>query len=66
MLFFRLNDEIINFVMKMLQDLDEEICKLDTSRKSSHFFSSFFVSQLLQLQDMKGNRGKYNYAAVKR
>ena len=52
--------------MKMLQDLDEEICKLDTSRKSSHFFSSFFVSQLLQLQDRKGNRGNYNYAAVKR
>ena len=55
-----INDEIINFYMCLLQDRDKILTELSNcSRKSSHFFSCFFISSLLR-------SGEYNYNNVKR
>jgi sentrin-specific protease 1 len=55
-----LNDEVINFYMKLLQERDDRRCQADCSRKASHFFLSFFITKLLD-----GSTG-YNYDAVRR
>jgi hypothetical protein len=54
-----LNDEIVNYYMGLLQKWDKNLCNLDTTRRQSHFFNLFFMSQLLQ-------EGEYKYANVKR
>ena len=54
-----LNDEIINYYMKMLQEWDKRLCETDPTRKPSHFFNLYFMSKLLQ-------NDKYTYANVKR
>jgi hypothetical protein len=42
-----LNDEIINFYhLVILEDKDEVMCSLDSTRTKSHFFGSFFLQQL--------------------
>jgi Ulp1 family protease len=61
-----LNDEAIHYFYVMLSKRDEELCKLNPNRKRSHFFKSFFMSQLLN----EGNAdpsldGKYEYTNVK-
>jgi hypothetical protein len=55
----RLNDEIINYYMQMLQEWDKQLCEADPKRKPSHFFNLFFMTKLLQ-------NNKYTYANVKR
>jgi hypothetical protein len=55
----RLNDEIINYYMQLLQEWDKRLCEADPTRKPSHFFNLFFMSKLLQ-------SNKYTYANVKR
>jgi len=62
-----LNDEVIHYFYGMLQKRDEELCRLNPNRKRSHFFKSFFMTNLLN----KGNSdasldGKYTYDNVKR
>ena len=43
---FYLNDELINFFMGMLSDLDFNFCSFDSTRLKSHFFSSYFMTKL--------------------
>jgi len=60
-----LNDEIIHYFYLLLAKRDEDLCKFDPSRKRSHFFKSFFITNLLN----EGNAscyGKYEYRNVKR
>jgi len=55
-----INDEIIDFYMCLLQDRDKILTELSNcSRKSSHYFSCFFISCLLR-------SGEYNYNNVRR
>lgn len=63
-----LNDEVINFFLKnCLSRDDERMCSLDPSRKRSHFFSSFFISTLLdELHRSDSVRGVYAYKNVTR
>ena len=54
-----LNDEVINFFLRnCLAKRDEAICAQDCSRRHSHFFNTFFMTNLL-------HRGEYNYENVK-
>jgi sentrin-specific protease 1 len=57
-----LNDEVINFYMNMLQERDLGLTEKaggEVNRKSSHYFSSFFIDRLVA-------DGKYNYKNVQR
>lgn len=54
----RVKDEVLNFSMSMRQEEDDEKCILDKTRIPSYFYSSFFMSKLLE----EG----YCYANVKR
>ena len=54
------NDEIINFYMKMLQDRDAALCKIHRNRKPSFYFSSFFMERLLETD------GQYKFENIKR
>ena len=56
-----LNDEIVNFNMSMLQERDMKLCGLFHQRTSSHYYSSFFMTKLMDSGD-----GSYNYNNVKR
>lgn len=60
-----LNDEVINYYIKIcLAERDKNICS-STGRKRSYFFNSFFMQKLF---DMKNSdvekRGKFNYDQV--
>jgi sentrin-specific protease 1 len=55
-----LNDEVINFYMKMLQERDDTLCEQNENRRHSHFFNSFFAERLLVTDRC------YNYENVKR
>ena len=60
-----LNDEVIHYFYLMLANRDAEMCKMDPSKKRSHFFKSFFMTKLLN----EGNAtrdGEYEYRNVKR
>jgi sentrin-specific protease 1 len=54
-----LNDEIINFYMKLLQERDKELCKNFADRSPSYFFSSHFM-------DLLKTRDEYNFQKVRR
>ena len=54
-----LNDEIINLHMIFFQKRDAQLCRLNRTRKASHYFNSFFVNKLVDC-------GGYNYKEVKR
>jgi hypothetical protein len=56
-----LNDEVVNFIMKMLQERDSMLCKANYSRVPSHYFGSFFINKLMDCGD-----GTYNFGNVKR
>lgn len=53
-----LNDEVINFYMKMLQERDDALCA-QRNRRPSYFNNSFFMSKLV-------DEGGYRYANVRR
>jgi Ulp1 family protease len=55
-----LNDEVINFYMKMLQERDDSLCEQNENRRHSHFFNSFFAERLLATDRC------YTYKNVKR
>lgn len=63
-----LNDEIVNYYLKTcLAARDMELCGLDTSRKRSHFFNSFFLQAMFdERNDNPLLRGIYNYDNVRR
>jgi Ulp1 protease family, C-terminal catalytic domain len=60
-----LNDEVIHYFLVMLANRDEELCKLDSNRKRSHFFKSFFLTKLLNIGNATRD-GVYEYSNVKR
>jgi sentrin-specific protease 1 len=43
-----LNDEVINFYMKLLQERDAALCASNTRRLTSHFFNSFFLPKIME------------------
>ena len=51
--------QVINFYMRMLQERNDHLCEGIPGRKASHFFSSFFVEQLLV------SNGSYTYDNVR-
>jgi hypothetical protein len=53
-----LNDEIVNFYMKMLQKRDDDLVEKYPSRDPSYYFNSFFIAKLL-------DEGGYKYKNVK-
>lgn len=59
-----LNDEVIHIYFAMLGKHDEELCRLDPSRKPSHFFKSFLMTSLLNVAGTEN--GQYEYKNVKR
>ena len=54
-----LNDDVINFYMKMLQERDNSLCAQYSSRAPSYFFSSLFMLKL-------NENDTYNFGNVKR
>lgn len=57
-----LNDEIVNFYMQLLQQRDNELCQQNENRKACKYFSSHFMTKLLDIGNDKG----YMYANVRR
>jgi len=57
-----LNDEVIHYFYLMLANRDEQLSKVDPSRKRSHFYKSFFLTKLFD----EGASNKYKYSNVKR
>ena len=55
-----LNDEVVHFVCTLLRLRDAKLCLEMTGRRRSHFFKSFFLTKLIDDDNM------YNYANVKR
>ena len=54
--------QVINFYMEMLQERSTQLCECFPARPQSHFFSSFFLNKLLQLD----GKNAYNYEDVSR
>ena len=42
----KLNDEVINIVMALMNHLNGVLCTRDPSRRPSHFFGSYFIDKL--------------------
>jgi sentrin-specific protease 1 len=63
-----LNDEVINYFLKnCLARRDEKLCTNEPGRRRSHFFNSFFVQNLFDLNNKSRNlRGIYNYNNITR
>jgi len=57
-----LSDEVIHYYFKLLAMRDEQLSANDPAWKRSHFFKSFFLTQLFD----EGRTGKYTFANVKR
>lgn len=58
-----IDDEAVTFWFKLLAQEDYKLCKKDTNRKGSAFFTSFFATKLLN----EGNHvmdGEYSYRNV--
>ena len=53
-----LNNDVIDFYMKMLHERDMMLCVQDKSRRSSHYYSCYFMTLLLPPNG-------YNYSNVK-
>ena len=60
-----LNDEIVNHFYLMLAKRDEELCSKTYNKSRSHFFKSFFITNLLN-EGSATNDGEYEYQNVKR
>ncbi len=58
-----LNNEVINFFLKhCLRRRDKELCKKEPGSRQSHFFNSFFMQTMFDLENNDLNlRGRYNY-----
>jgi hypothetical protein len=62
-----LNDEVIHSFLKLLTRRDEGMCRRDPSRKRSHFFKSFFITNLLNDGICNPDLdGKYSYLKMGR
>jgi sentrin-specific protease 1 len=63
-----LNNKVINFFLKhCLARRDKKLCKKEPERRRLHFFNSFFVQTMFDLENNDLNlRGRYNYANVRR
>ena len=60
-----LKDEIVNYFYLMLAKRDEELCSKTYNKSRSHFFNSFFITNLLN-EGSATNDGEYKYQNVKR
>jgi Ulp1 family protease len=58
-----LNDEVITFYLKILQDHDDHLCEQDTSRKSSFFYITFFFTKWMS-EGYAGVRRLYMYTYI--
>ncbi|KAI8471844.1 MAG: hypothetical protein J3K34DRAFT_415906 [Monoraphidium minutum] len=62
-----LNDEIINAYMALLQVRDAQLREAGGGAPRCHFFNTFFLAKLLNLQASDpSKRGVYDYSAVRR
>lgn len=62
-----LSDEVIHYFLMVLSIRDEDMCRVDPTRKRCHFFKSFFVTKLLNEGHSDPRQdGKYDYKNVKR
>jgi sentrin-specific protease 1 len=63
-----LNDKVMNYFLKnCLARRGEKLCANEPGRRRSHFFNSFFVQNLFDLNNKNRNlRGIYNYNNVRR
>jgi len=59
------NDEAIHYFLVMLAKRDAQLCANDPKRRRSHFFKSFFMTQLRNEYNAD-NPGEYTYRNVKR
>ena len=57
------NDEAIHYFLVMLAKRDASMCANDPKRRRSHFFKSFFMTQLRNEYNAD-NLGKYTYRNV--
>ena len=57
------NDEVINFYIQLLKERDTALCSKLDFRRPSHYFTSLFISKLLNLGP-KGS-GIYEYPGVR-
>jgi Ulp1 family protease len=62
-----LKDKVINFFLKhCLVRRNEKLCEKELGRRQSHFFNSFFVQMMFNLENNDLNlRGRYNYENVR-
>lgn len=61
-----LNDECINFYLKsFLTICDKELCLIDSQRRRSHFYSSYFMEKIMDKSSTKCYDGEYCYENVK-
>jgi Ulp1 family protease len=62
-----LNDEVIHGFFQLLFTADAKLCAVDSSRKKSLFFKSFFISKLLNEFDTNPTvEGEYDYKQVRK
>jgi sentrin-specific protease 1 len=59
-----LNDEVINFYMRLLQQRDDKLVELEERKVSSHYFSSFFIVKMYKWSN--DVQGEYTYSYIKR
>ena len=57
-----LTDEVINMFFFLLSKRDEKICHTQGDKRRSHFFKSFFFTQILD----EHNTGTYTYENVRK
>jgi Ulp1 family protease len=60
-----LSDDVVDFYMKMLNEHDMEMCMYDKTRRSSHYYSCYFMTLLLppngyNYNNVKGWSKKFN------
>ena len=59
-----LDDDIIHCYLRLLAERDARLCLADPTRKASHFFPSFFMTNCQSVGHAR-NPGKYCYKNVK-
>jgi hypothetical protein len=56
--------QIVNFSMNLLQERDNQLCDLNETRRSSKYYSSFFMDKLTKSSSQKV--GVYDFSGVAR
>ena len=62
-----LNDEVINYFFLLLSSRDKTNCEMNLTQKRCHFFTSFFMTALVNISNFDdGTDASYSYANVQR